>query len=229
MIFLDNVSVIIPTRVDDTTWKDLLENIHALVRVAEVIVVIPTLIEEEATQFTAKYPNLKILTSALGRGTQLNTGAQVAVSKYLWFLHGDSKLSSESVLEISKLTNQPNQRALYYFKLKYLNDGPLLMRINEVGARLRSSLLGIPFGDQGFFISKQLFKDLGGYDENTKYGEDHLFVWQCKKHRVSLICLNANIFSSARKYVEHGWFKTTLLHVSLTIKQILAVLLERQR
>lgn len=57
-----------------------------------------------------------------------------------------------------------------------MNDGPLLSGLNAIGANVRSKVFGLPFGDQGFLIRKEVFTNLGGYPVDCYYGEDHLFV-----------------------------------------------------
>jgi GT2 family glycosyltransferase len=97
------------------------------------------------------------------------------------------------------------------------------MKINSWGANMRARFFGIPFGDQGFCIEKQLFETLGGYSETAPYGEDHLFVWRAHKAGVKLNRVPARLTTSARKYQQNGWLKTTLLHQYLWIKQLMSV------
>jgi GT2 family glycosyltransferase len=69
----------------------------------------------------------------------------------------------------------------------------------------------MPFGDQGFCISKTLFHEIGGYPEKAPYGEDLLFVWKAKETGVKLHHVPSKLITSARHYQETGWFKLTLL------------------
>ena len=59
-----------------------------------------------------------------------------------------------------------DREALYYFSLKF-DDGRIL-RLNSLGANLRSRLFSLPYGDQGFCLSKELFLRIGGFPENVK-------------------------------------------------------------
>jgi len=167
--------------------------------------------------------NQKIIWIAtkLGRGPQLNRGARVASGKHLWFLHADSHLESSTFYFLkTAIRNQPG--ALHYFKLAFSNDGPSrMMKLNEMTVRFRSTLLGSPFGDQGFCIRKDLFDSVGGYSENLPYGEDHVFVWRVRQAGIPVHCIQKKIFTSARKYRQFGWFNTTLTHNKLWIKQVI--------
>src|SRR5262245_27736654 len=102
------------------------------------------------------------------RAAQMNEGRAKTAKKYLWFLHADSVIQEESVtaLEIS-IRQHPN--ALHYFNLAFEVDSPL-MKINSFGANLRSHFLKMPFGDQGFCISRENFDGVGGFDISVPYG-----------------------------------------------------------
>ena len=111
--------------------------------------------------------------------------------------------------------------ALHYFDLAFSGDGPPLMRLNERGVWVRSHLLGMPFGDQGFCLRRDVFFGLGGFPEDVPYGEDHLLVWRARQAGVPLRCAPATLLTSARKYGERGWLRTTARHVYLTYRQAL--------
>ena len=99
---------------------------------------------------------------------------------------------------------------MYYFSLKF-EDGRIL-RLNSLGANLRSRLFSLPYGDQGFCLSKELFLRIGGFPENVKYGEDLYFVLKTKRLGIPIINIPNYLITSSRKYLNNGWFITTLLH-----------------
>ena len=147
----------------------------------------------------------------------MNAGAGIAKNACLWFLHADSRLDN---LCLNALDNFDFKKPrLAYFGLRFLNDGPSRMGINSFGVWFRSRFLRIPFGDQGFVISKSCFEMLGGYREDLSSGEDHALVWKARKNGVRLLHLNANILTSARKYMKYGWGKTTRMHLRTTWQQ----------
>ncbi len=157
--------------------------------------------------------------SEKGRGKQLNEGAKQGRGKFLWFLHADSRLEKSDFLKLQVgLGDYPNR--LHYFNLAFLKDGPSFMLLNTFGARIRSDILGVPFGDQGFCLSKKLFWSLSGFREGgeKRGGEDHLFIWEARKNGLKLMNCRGTIFTSSRKYKEKGWLKITLHHLFLTAK-----------
>ena len=103
-----------------------------------------------------------------------------------------------------------DREALYYFSLKF--DGGRILRLNSLGANLRSRLFSLPYGEQGYCLSKELFLRIGGFPENVKYGEDLYFVLKTKRLGIPIINIPNYLITSSRKYLNNGWFITTLLH-----------------
>lgn len=160
----------------------------------------------------------------------MNAGARATVKPFVWFLHADSRFAPETLPTLSTaLRAHPD--ALHYFDLDFLADGPPLMPLNTLGARLRSRWGGMPFGDQGFCLPRALWERLGGFDVDAPYGEDHLLVWKTRRAGIPLRRTGGALRTSARKYRERGWLTTTTTHLRLTARQAfpewLALLRER--
>jgi glycosyltransferase involved in cell wall biosynthesis len=227
---MTSLSVIVPLGPQELSYKKLLFDLNFLSHGTEIIFVgtkgaESTDISQEYLQNQLPLLNVQYLTSPIGRGKTLNKGAQAANADFLWFLHADSRIKPETITALfNAINNYPE--ALLYFKLKWLKDGPKQMKINEICANLRSSLLGIPFGDQGFCIQKDLFLKVGQFDEQIKYGEDHLFIWKIKHHQIPIQCTGESLLTSARKYTEGNWLKRVLFYQKVWISQALKELLK---
>lgn len=143
------------------------------------------------------------------RSKALNIGAKKARRKFLWFLHADSRLKKTTFPRfISAL--ESNQAKLNFCDLEFAEDGPGMTWLNALGARFRSRVLGVPFGDQGLCIRRDLFESIGGFPEDAPYGEDHLFVWKARHLRIPLHANGAPLITSARAYADQGWWDLTL-------------------
>jgi hypothetical protein len=94
------------------------------------------------------------------------------------------------------------------------------MALTTLGTFVRSRWLQLPFGDQGFLISHQTFFALGGYNECLASGEDHALVWAARRAQVPLRPLRAPLFTSGRRYAEHGWLRVTGRHWYNTCRQV---------
>ena len=93
------------------------------------------------------------------------------------------------------------------------------MRTNAMGANWRSRRLGLPFGDQGLVLPRLEFDRLDGFDPRLAHGEDHALVWRARRAGLPLREIDAAVITSARKYAERGWLRTTLRHLRLTADQ----------
>ena len=220
-MLLVSVSVIIPVADGDTKWQALLADLTVLSPKDEVILSsVESLEKPLKDEVTALGLSCKCswTSSSPGRARQLNSGAQAAKNDFFWFLHADSKIPLESIRELKKtLTKKPH--GLHFFNLKFMNDGPPLMVTNEIGAWIRSRILRLPFGDQGFCLSRETFNKLAGFNEDAPYGEDHLMIWRAHQKKITLHCVGRPLFTSARRYMSCGWTKTTLHHLLSTFIQ----------
>src|SRR5690606_9384341 len=87
------------------------------------------------------------------------------------------------------------------------------------GVVFRSRVLGLPFGDQGLCLRREVFFELGGFNEDARYGEDHLLVWKAHQQDVPILPVKAKLQTSARRYRSEGWLPPTAKHVALTAVQ----------
>ncbi|MEO8636693.1 MAG: glycosyl transferase family 2 [Gemmatimonadales bacterium] len=216
------ICVIIPVGPGDVAWRGLLAKLAPQFGAdTEVLLAATTPTPQEF--FAMRPPGLaperwRWLVGSPGRATQQNQAAEAAGGRYLWFLHADSRVVADALAVLSeRFSVDPD--ALWYFDLRFLPDGPRLMWMNEVGAHLRSHLLGMPFGDQGLALSRENFLRLGGFREELRYGEDHLFVWAARRAGLRLRPVGRALSTSARKYAQDGWLRTTLSHLWLTWRQ----------
>ncbi|MEO8461398.1 MAG: glycosyl transferase family 2, partial [Dokdonella sp.] len=133
-------------------------------------------------------------------------------------LHADSILTPDCAAALARHISR-NWNVLGYFDLRFLADGPPLMGINSFGAWWRSRLFGLPFGDQGFVLSRRLLDELHGFDTTVTSGEDHDFIWRARAAGAKLRAVGASLHTSARKYALNGWRRTTGQHLRETWRQ----------
>lgn len=157
-----------------------------------------------------------------GRAAQLNRGVAAASGRCLWLLHADSRPTPAAMVCAAEfaVTGDESVRAgaLGWFPLSFGNDGPRLSQLNAVGANMRSLNLHLPFGDQAWLLSRDVFDALGGFDEQFGRGEDLDFIRRARRAGIRLRRQKAVISTSARRYREKGWLRTTLAHLWLTLR-----------
>jgi len=160
-----------------------------------------------------------LLSCSEGRANAMNEGSRMTQKSYLWFLHADCLFSVLAVSSLrSCLISDP--AGLWFFRIKFMDDaGTKLVKLNEKAARIRSEKLGIPFGDQGFCLRRDLFFNAGQYPLDIPMGEDHIFIWKIRQAGIPIKCTGADLLTSARKYKSVGWLKITLSYQYIWIRQ----------
>lgn len=211
---LSNVAIVIPVGPGDTAWGNLMPQLKD----ADAQETLVVLAEGDVAILDKIGSGLAVIHAPPGRASQLNAGVSASTADWLWFLHADSSVTSRT-LEVMREFVRMDQDAIGYFHLGFLDDGPRWMFVNAWGARLRSRLFGMPFGDQGLLLPRRVFRALGGFDESVGKGEDHALIWNAHAHGIPLRPLNATIRTSARRFAEYGWLRTTWQHLRLTRAQ----------
>ena len=231
---LSRLAVIVPVGPGDQAWRTLLPQLSFLPAGAEICVVfcqqsalplateLPALVDAERAVKTALVAAKTIcITAPIGRARQLNAGVACTQNAELWFVHADSVLhtNTEAAL-IRALSAKSHTQALHYFDLRFAAGSSRKMRINEFGVWLRTRLFRLPFGDQGFLLTRANFVRLGGYDETLASAEDHALIWRARRAGLVIRAIGTSLSTSARRYAEYGWGKTTFKHLRLTWQQM---------
>jgi len=163
---------------------------------------------EEDFQLLQNIPGITLLQAQPPRSNQLNLGAQQAKGEFLFFLHADSTLPLGWTDEIQRLLSDP-KIALGAFSFSIDRVG-WAAKLYQGGANLRSRLLQLPYGDQGFFLTKEKFKQMGGF-EPIPIMEDYCLAKKAR-HWGRVATSPLPIFTSARRYKNLGFFKSWLLN-----------------
>lgn len=208
------LSVIVPVGPGDRSWTRLLPSLLPQMGAGHELIITAT--EPAPHGFS---PGVRWIAGPAGRAAQQNRAAGLARGRWLWFLHADSSLPPLAVHRLREAL-EAEPAALCYFDLEF-EDGPRLMLLNEWGVRIRSRLLGLPFGDQGLALGRREFASLGGFPVGAPYGEDHLLVWAARRQGMRLRPVGSRLGTSARAYREGGWGRTTARRLGLTLRQAL--------
>jgi len=139
-----------------------------------------------------------VVHGAAGRGGQMARGADVAAGSWLLFLHGDTVLAA-GWSEVVLAHMGADQRA-GYFRLRFAAEGfwPWFV---AGWANVRSKLFGLPYGDQGLLISRDLYDAVGGFADMALM-ED---VVMARSLKGRLCGLPVEALSSAARYRQAGW------------------------
>lgn len=199
------VSIIIPTLNEEDNIKNLLNNLKNLKGDFEVIFSDGGS-SDKTLDIIKDFGNYKIITSKKGRARQLNNGAKESNNDILFFLHADSIIEENALIKIEDFIKNGNKVGC--LKIKF-DSKKILMNIFAILSNLRVKYRNIAFGDQGIFIEKKLFEDIGMF-EDIPLMEDYKLSIKLKN-----ICrikyIDSFIVSSSRRFEKNGIIKTALL------------------
>jgi rSAM/selenodomain-associated transferase 2 len=201
------ISIIIPVLNDSHALAALLPSLAN--SSAEIIVVdggSTKLPQELVEQYGAR-----LVTSAAGRATQMNVGAKQATGDVLLFLHADSQLpdSFESAIQSGMEAGREWGR----FDVQLSGQHPML-RVVEWMMNQRSRLTGVCTGDQGIFLTKNAFENVGGYPEIPLMEDIELSV----RLKAAPYCIRQKLVTSSRRWEEKGVYQTIWLMWSLRLR-----------
>ncbi|MFT0773566.1 TIGR04283 family arsenosugar biosynthesis glycosyltransferase [Psychrobacter aquimaris] len=146
-----------------------------------------------------------IIESTVGRAQQMNAGAMLATGDVLLFLHADTELPADTIDNVQQAIVQYDWGR---FDVRLDSHEPLL-KIVGLMINQRSRSMGIATGDQAIFIRKSLFEQIGGYPDQPLMEDIEL----CKRlKKISRpACLKSKVITSARRWQQHGTWRTIFL------------------
>lgn len=152
----------------------------------------------------ATRPGAVIVGGPPGRGGQLNRGAAAATADRLLFLHADCVLPDNWFDAVTGALDAKDC-ALATFRLHTSpadGSSPGFWRRFWLSLfDLRSRGWGIPYGDQGFAMRREVFVSLGGFPD-IPLMEDFALARSCRR-RGSIRRLPQVMRTSARRFEEH--------------------------
>lgn len=192
-----NVSIIIPTLNAAAT---LGATLNAAPPVDDVIVVDGGSLD--GTVDSARGKGARVLFADVGRGTQMSAGARAATHDWMLFLHADTRLGPEAHSAIAAFTaGSDNKLRAATFRFA-LDDDCWQARTLQRVVQWRTDVLGLPYGDQGLLIHRDLYQSVGGFS-HVPLMEDVDIVRRIGRQR--LVSLSATAITSARKWKTQGW------------------------
>ncbi|MCA9264446.1 MAG: TIGR04283 family arsenosugar biosynthesis glycosyltransferase [Planctomycetales bacterium] len=159
----------------------------------------------------ARLAGAQVVSSPAGRAIQQNRGAAVATSEVLLFQHVDNWLGPQAIDQIRRLETR-DQPCLGAFR-QQIDASGLLYRLLELGNAWRVQYRRLPFGDQGIFMSRRLFDQLGGFP-TVRLMEDVVLMRVAARHVVPQL-LPGPIHVSARRWQKHGVVRQTCRNFGL--------------
>ena len=147
----------------------------------------------------------RVITGSAGRALQMNSGANEATGDLLLFLHADSRIEPESYRKMLECMENPKWIGGAFTLC--IESGKWSLKLIALLANIRSKYFGLAYGDQGFFVRKEVFNDMNGFSP-IPICEDLDFYYRLRK-KGSVILLKEKAHTSPRRWINEGIFFTT--------------------
>ena len=152
-----------------------------------------------------------VLTAEKGRGGQLAVAAASGQAPWLLFLHADTVPGAAWADAVRGFIATPaNAAKAGYFELRFASSDPRARTIERL-VRWRSRALGLPYGDQGLLIGRDLYRRLGGFRPLPLMEDVDLAR---RIGRSNLVPLPASVETSAARYERDGWLARPLRNLA---------------
>lgn len=186
------VSIIVPIYNEETTIEALLSQLRLLKDKCEIL-----LVDGGSTDRTLEYidADFKVLHSEKGRAKQMNLGARESTGDILFFLHCDSELP-EKPLEQIRYVMKDYRFGCFGVAFHSKN---FFMFTCRVISNHRIKDRKVVFGDQGIFIDRELFFEIGMYPE-IPLMEDYQLSLTLKERGEKIGIARKRIYTSARRF-----------------------------
>ena len=200
------ISVIVPAFNEEAAIGRTLGGLQALRRAGHEIIVVDGLSDDETLLRAQPLAN-QVIQAPRGRASQMNAGARAALGDVLWFLHADCLPPPDAdQLILDTLTKE--NKAWGRFDVR-LSGSNCLYRVIEFMMNTRSCMTGIATGDQGIFVTRDLFTQVGGFPDMPLM-EDIAISKRLRGHGRAA-CLRQKMIISSRRWERRGVWRTVLL------------------
>lgn len=186
------ISIIIPIYNEEKTIEKLLETLRPLKNRCEILFVDGGSTDRTIELIKNQYP---VLHSEKGRAKQMNFGAAASTGDVLFFLHCDSEVPATALEEIEEVMRN-HQAGCFGIAFHSYH---FFMFTCRVISNHRVKDRKVMFGDQGIFIDRELFFEVGMFPDMPIL-EDYQFSLTLKERNVKLGMAKHRIYTSDRRF-----------------------------
>lgn len=210
------ISIILPTLNEATILESTLSDL--LRRQGNIEIIVADGGSSDATlDIISRFPMIKPVTSARGRGRQMNAGAKAARGDILLFLHADTRLPPRA-FEMIEETMADDSVSGGCFPLRFDDGHPIL---NVYGLFSRINHIFFTYGDQGLFLSAVTFFTLQGF-RDIPIMED-VEIQQRLRRIGRFVKMPEPVVTSSRRFQNYGALRQQIANTALVFLYHLGV------
>ena len=192
------ISIIIPCYKEGDTLRKMEEQLRPYKKEAEILFA-----DGGENHFCGEY---KVVSCPKGRAKQMNTAAKVASGDILFFLHCDSILPKGFLEEIREALRKT---PVACFGIRFSPSTPLMMICSFISNH-RVYDRKVMFGDQGIFLGRELFFQMGGFPD-IPLMEDYQFSLNLKKCGIPMGLCKKRLITSERRFSGSFFHKLLIM------------------
>lgn len=195
------ISIVIPTYQEAANIGRLVRYLRQYAVGATEIIVSDGGSTDQTLGLAGEAGAIAVLSPAKGRAAQMNYGASVAKGQILYFVHADTFPPGSYCTDIGNALNKGFALGRYRTKFDSLKRE---LQFNAFFTRF--DLFICYGGDQTFFITRELFSRVGGFNAGMRIMEDYDLTARARKQARYCILPKA-VLVSARKYDTNSWWQ----------------------
>lgn len=203
-----SVGIVVPVYNEGTTLDYYLSRLYEVTRGRYPVVVVDGGSRDTSRAIARRFFHIEAVAPP-NRGAQLNHGASCLATDVLLFLHADSELPRGFDFYIRNALVGDNVVG-GCFRLQFDCAHPLL-KASSWFTRFPPRFFH--FGDQGFFVRRDVFREMGGFAP-LPFLEDVDFLKRLKR-RGKFVTVAAGVKTSARRFVRGGIVRQQLRNILL--------------
>lgn len=211
---MSSFSVVIPCYRDEDKLANLLSQLQNLCRLSDSIhdvIVVDGAADQECRKICRQY-DARWVPSEPCRGRQMLRGAELACGDALWFLHADNRLPPAPHEAMKRSFQQGAVGGYFRFRFDIPRAWPASILEPAIAFRCR---FGVPYGDQGLFMTRRAYLDAGGHAPWPLFEEVPLVRGLRRVGRFLPLC--EPIFVDPRRWHRDGWWHRTWTNRNLAL------------
>jgi rSAM/selenodomain-associated transferase 2 len=161
-------------------------------------------------------PYARVICCGRGRAIQMNVGARQTTGEALLFLYADTTLPPQGLAHLCQALAEGAVGGTFCLRFDLEN---FWLKLYTFFTRFRFRYFH--YGDQGIFVKRTVFEQLGGFKEIPLMEDIDLI---CRLHQLGRVALiKTPVTTSARRYLEQGVVRQQLLNTWLVLLYMVGV------